>query len=651
MHWLRKSLLLFLPLVPAALPAQSVISLDNQKCVWRSGDDPAWAASSLDESSWRPCAEWKPQHGLTRIWVRYHPDLTLLKSEAQLALQVSLFGNYQAYLNGHLIGGTGNLETGFWSANSTRSFPIDPGLLGSQPSTLALRITNRTMTFLGGTTVGLTTGPMQIRFGDRSLLDGVRAALVVSRTSPYMLPVLCFGVIGVIAIMLLGLYIYDRTRVEILLLSISCLALALIRFNEFCAAAMVNYPLLVCYLIVCACNIGLTVTEVPFFYALAKRRVPLVFQLTLGAVTLIYLFLGAQVAFASSAALEPLDYLILHPISLVFHLLFSIAPFLIFWRNLRVADRIRPIALLCMAWGAADFIWFVVELTGIPIPGVPNLFARWGLTVLGARGFAVAGLLTALLALMFREQRQVTEERAILAGEMQAAGDIQRMLAPSTLKTAPGLQIEVAFCPMREVGGDFYQCRVLPDRRQRLLVGDVSGKGTGAAMAAALILGGAAARDTDSPAELLAHLNRVLRESQVGGFATCLCADVAPDGSVQFANAGHLSPYCRNQEIAMQSGLPLGLTLDERYEQMEFQLAPGATLTFLSDGVVEARNSAGSLFGFERTLVLSSQPASAIADAAQKFGQEDDITVLTLSRLPTISEPKIASGSAAFAQA
>jgi serine phosphatase RsbU (regulator of sigma subunit) len=205
------------------------------------------------------------------------------------------------------------------------------------------------------------------------------------------------------------------------------------------------------------------------------------------------------------------------------------------------------------------------------------------------------------------------------------------MLAPSALETAPGLQIEVAFRPMREVGGDFYQCRVLPDGRQRLLVGDVSGKGTGAAMAAALILGGAAARDADTPAELLAHLNRVLRESQVGGFATCLCADVSGGGQVQFANAGHLAPYCGNCEITVEPGLPLGLAVESNYAESTFTLAPGSILTFLSDGVVEARDARGTLFGFERTRELSSQTASEIADAAQKFGQEDDITVLTLT--------------------
>ena len=71
-------------------------------------------------------------------------------------------------------------------------------------------------------------------------------------------------------------------------------------------------------------------------------------------------------------------------------------------------------------------------------------------------------------------------------------------------------------------------------------------------------------------------------------------------------------------------------------------------LTFLSDGVVEARDSTGSLFGFERTQALSSQPASAIADAAQKFGQEDDITVLTLSRLPAVAEAETEPGLSSF---
>lgn len=86
----------------------------------------------------------------------------------------------------------------------------------------------------------------------------------------------------------------------------------------------------------------------------------------------------------------------------------------------------------------------------------------------------------------------------------------------------------------------------------------------------------------------------------MGSFATCLCADIS-GGVVTLANAGHLSPYRGGQEVSVQPGLPLGIVVSpEAYEERSFNLEPGDTLTFLSDGVVEARNSRGALFGFER---------------------------------------------------
>ena len=153
-------------------------------------------------------------------------------------------------------------------------------------------------------------------------------------------------------------------------------------------------------------------------------------------------------------------------------------------------------------------------------------------------------------------------------------------------------------------------------------------------MAAAMLIGGAEERDDDSPGMLLAHLNRVLGRTHVGGFATCLCADIS-GGVVTLANAGDLSPYHGGQEVSVQPGLPLGIIdSPEAYEECSFTLEPGDRLTFLSDGVVEARNSQGDLFGFERTREISMQSANAIATAAQRFGQEDDITVLTLIFAP-----------------
>lgn len=100
------------------------------------------------------------------------------------------------------------------------------------------------------------------------------------------------------------------------------------------------------------------------------------------------------------------------------------------------------------------------------------------------------------------------------------------------------------------------------------------------------------------------------------------------------ANAGHLAPYLNGEELSLESGLPLGVTTDAEYPEFAFVLTPGDTLTFLSDGVVEARNQRGELLGFERTQAISGKSAEEIVLAAQQFGQEDDITVLTLTFAP-----------------
>jgi serine phosphatase RsbU (regulator of sigma subunit) len=138
---------------------------------------------------------------------------------------------------------------------------------------------------------------------------------------------------------------------------------------------------------------------------------------------------------------------------------------------------------------------------------------------------------------------------------------------------------------------------------------------------------------TQSPGAILAAMNqRMLGRSQ-GGFTTCLVLRADADGALTVANAGHIAPYLAGKELPLENGLPLGLAAEATYIESTFQLAPGAQLTLLTDGVVEAREETGTLFGFERTAALSVQPAEAIATAAQQFGQDDDITVLTLTRL------------------
>ena len=134
-----------------------------------------------------------------------------------------------------------------------------------------------------------------------------------------------------------------------------------------------------------------------------------------------------------------------------------------------------------------------------------------------------------------------------------------------------------------------------------------------------------------SPAKILASLNRVL----VGGdsFTTCQAAWFSANGELVLANAGHLPPYLNSQEVALPGGLPLGVLPDTRYEEVRLYLHPGDRILMLSDGVVEARRPSGELFGFDRVHNLSNQTAFYIADAAKDFGQQDDITVVTIRRL------------------
>jgi hypothetical protein len=243
--------------------------------------------------------------------------------------------------------------------------------------------------------------------------------------------------------------------------------------------------------------------------------------------------------------------------------------------------------------------------------------------------------LLAIAVVMFFRFTRVSREQARTAAELGAAREIQQRLVPASLPALPGFHLEAAYLPAQEVGGDFYQVLEQPDGAALIVVGDVSGKGLRAAMTGALAIGAlrTLAAENHGPAALLDRLNRQMLATQESGFITCLCLCISPLGAVTLANAGHLSPYRRGDEIEVDSGLPLGLAAGTEYSETTLQLEPGDTLTLLSDGVVEAMNPQHQLLGFERARALSTQSAHAIAAAAQAFGQEDDITVLTIARL------------------
>jgi hypothetical protein len=245
-------------------------------------------------------------------------------------------------------------------------------------------------------------------------------------------------------------------------------------------------------------------------------------------------------------------------------------------------------------------------------------------------GFIVSSI--ALFIMLGQRAWGSWRSRDELRVEFDAAREVQqKLVAPAV--DVPGFKIDSVYSPAKQVGGDFFRVAPETDGSILIVVGDVSGKGLPAAMTVSAIIGALRAMPSMPLPRILRRLNRGLVGQLGGGFVTCCAARIGPDGAVAIANAGHLSPYRAGAEVAVPAGLPLGIAEGADYDETHFQLQPGETLTFLSDGVIEARNPSGELFGFERTLAISTSSAEAIAQAAIAFGQDDDITVLTLTRL------------------
>lgn len=240
--------------------------------------------------------------------------------------------------------------------------------------------------------------------------------------------------------------------------------------------------------------------------------------------------------------------------------------------------------------------------------------------------------LLAMLVFLIRRFTLARRQEERMAGELEAARQVQQVLLPDELDQCPGFAVECIYQPADEVGGDFFQQMADGNGGMLIVVGDVSGKGLPAAMLVSVLVGAirAEASHGSDPAGLMRSLNqRMLGRSQ-GGFTTCLAAHISAEGHVTLANAGHLAPYLNGHEIGVPGSLPLGIVAQPEYESNKVKLAPGDRLTFVSDGVVEAQTRSGELFGFERTRDISRKPAEEIARAAQDFGQKDDITVVTV---------------------
>jgi PAS domain S-box-containing protein len=250
------------------------------------------------------------------------------------------------------------------------------------------------------------------------------------------------------------------------------------------------------------------------------------------------------------------------------------------------------------------------------------------------------------------EQKREAQERERIEQELRIARLIQQTLLPKTLPKLSGYDVAAYYQPAREVGGDFYDFLRLQDGRLGLVMGDATGKGMPAAlvMAAARSMLRAVAQSSDSPGEVLKRANEALvADIPPNMFVTCFYAVLDPEtGRLRYANAGHDLPYLRHDgdiEELRARGMPLGLMPGMGYEQKELVLEAGNSVFFYSDGLVEAHDREGKMFGFPRLrrLIAASSVGSGeelvnflleelYSFAGEGWEQEDDITLTTLYR-------------------
>jgi predicted ester cyclase len=262
------------------------------------------------------------------------------------------------------------------------------------------------------------------------------------------------------------------------------------------------------------------------------------------------------------------------------------------------------------------------------------------------------GVGTAPSELMGERLEQEVSERARVERELEVARSIQQASLPEEVPELEDWRIDPFYQPAREVGGDFYDFHLLPEGKLGLVVGDATGKGVPAALVMSTTLGmlqsTARALGSPSPGEVLEQVNETLvARVPTNMFVTCFYAILDPiSGSLTYANAGHDLPYLHRNGEAEElraTGMPLGLMPGMEYEEEVASLREGESVLFYSDGLVEAHDPQGQMFGFPRLRALVAKHAEEsslevflmeelYSFVGEGWEQEDDITLLTLRR-------------------
>ena len=609
------------------------------------GDDLSWAQPSLDDSIWESIqvnATWGEQgHPAYTGFAWYRRHLEIVPAAGNNG-QYSVFiqaaqDAYEVYWNGKLIGQYGKLppHASWYYSQFARSFP----LTGSAAGVLAIRVWKAPLDAFdpaesGGVYLPMVGDPDTISLG----VDETEWQIISGDLFDYGLVMLR------IFIAFLSLVLWYRNRNEHLFVWVAVYTATPVAIDilnrlfripfPWNVARALNQPIYVLFhismwfLLVWLLRLHENETLVRWTKAFAYVA------LAAGIADGILVFFWASATVWMQWADGLLD---------AFIILAEVFPFVLIYLGLRqkldIARWVVALSALLLqlidtataasALGQRFTHWTFFDFINNPLFTIQKVhFYPVEVTSLV--------LFAAILFAVYRYALEQAARQNVMERELQSAREIQQVLVPETLPALEGYAVTSAYQPAMEVGGDFFQIIPNSDGSTLVALGDVSGKGLKAGMNVSMIVGVLRAEaGTTSPAEMLGSLNRCLVGRMSGGFATGVVFRVDQDGIVTFANAGHLPPYLNGQEYPLDASLPLGLISYSDYTEMKMQLQPGDQLSVYTDGLLEATSPTGELFGFDRmnALFATRPTAQEAMKAAIDFGQEDDITVLTITRL------------------
>ncbi|MBI3209809.1 MAG: SpoIIE family protein phosphatase [Candidatus Solibacter usitatus] len=627
---MRLTTLLLLAACSALAQSQALYLDISGEWKLQTGDSPEYAKPGFDDRSWKTVR--LPRAGVEQPlgywWLRRTVDVPSWVDDSQLAITLGGMNEvYELFVNGTRIGSVGSPPLSKTHVARARTFDIPPGIAPAGARiTVAMRhwysgyftAENRDVVHFPD------SGPYLLTYRGNAPRDAAAASL--ARRERYAIPTLAASVIEMIlALLLLMVWMIQRERKDLISFAAWLVAEAWVGLFGY-TTLVCDWPHLAFW-----SGIGLTSTvSLPLLtlFATQTLRRPLRILLALSCLQSLvffgflcwYVLLDLQGGFKARVA----QYSVWEIDVILPAALLAVAGQALWTairrRNWREAVMPAGIAVIVFLIGQRITWLFKIVEGGFVFNGM-NWEMLPLLTVVA--GFAMTA------QLIFN----AGAERHRLAGEMEAARAVQQLLLSSEQTGVNAWAIETEYHPAQEVGGDFYQAFPLDNGDLLLVVGDVSGKGLKAAMVVSIMVGALRSHRDKSPAQLLGEMNRALAVGPRSGFVTCIAARFQPDGTVTLSNAGHLAPYSAGREVATTNDLPLGILDGTEYSEMQMHIDVGNSLVLMTDGIVEAATSKGELFGFERTLEISSKPVERIAAVAKAWGQNDDITVVSVRRM------------------